>query len=85
MDLQQFIQENYLFLVPALWVIGTALKKTPKVPDWSIIWVLIFVSLIVAAWSFGLTAEAFANGVVAAGVAVLGNQLIKQSKKSDIK
>ncbi len=78
MDLQQF-QENYLFLVPALWVIGTAIKKTPKVPDWSIIWVLIFVSLIVATWSFGLTAEAFATGIVAAGIALIGHQLLKQT------
>ncbi|PFG13079.1 phage holin family protein [Bacillus sp. es.036] len=80
MDLQQFIQENYLFLVPALWVIGTALKKTPKVPDWSIIWVLIFISIFIATLSFGFNTEALVNAIVASGISVMGHQLYKQTK-----
>jgi hypothetical protein len=83
MDLLSYLNESYLFLVPALWVLGYALKKTPKVPDWSIIWVLFLVSEVLALFTFGINAEAITNGVVAAGVSVLGHQLIKQSIPPD--
>lgn len=79
MDLLSLLNENYLFLVPALWAIGFALKKTPKVPDWAIIWVLFLLSELGAVLKYGLNAESLVSGIVAAGVAVFGHQLIKQT------
>ncbi|WP_331457328.1 phage holin family protein [Bacillus sp. FJAT-18017] len=78
MDLLQFLNENYFFLVPVLWVIGYALKQTPKVPDWAIIWVLFGLSLVLAGLGFGYTIEAITNGIIATGVAVFGQQAVKQ-------
>ncbi len=69
-------------LVPGLWVLGFALKQTPHVPDWSIIWILTAVSLVFGWVAFGLTYEAIMNSIVAAGVAVFGHQLFKQTKNS---
>ncbi len=66
-------------LIPALWVLGYALKRTPKVPDWSIIWIITIVSLGIASFSFGLTINAIVNGIIAAGISVYGHQLVKQS------
>nr|WP_254119450.1 phage holin family protein [Bacillus sp. FJAT-29790] len=66
-------------LVPALWVLGFALKQTPAVPNWTIIWVLLLVSIAFACLAFGLSIEALINGIIAAGVAVLGHQMIKQT------
>lgn len=80
MDLLHFLNENYLMLVPALWVLGFALKQTPSVPDWSIIWVISLVSLVLAWFTFGFHLEAFLNALTAAGVAVFGHQIVKQTK-----
>lgn len=79
MDLLSALSENYLMLVPALWVLGFALKQTPKVPNWSIIWILTVLSLGLAVYAYGFSVDAIINGMVAAGVAVYGHQLVKHS------
>lgn len=79
MDIIQFLNQNYYFLVPVLWVIGYALKKTPRVPDWSIIWFLFGISLVLAWIAFGFNIDAITNGILAAGTAVFGHQTLKQT------
>ncbi len=81
MDVTHYLSDSYMFLVPVLWVLGFALKRTPKVPDWMIIWILFFVSLALAVFSFGFTPDAVVNAIIAAGVAVFGHQLVKQTKE----
>ncbi|WP_338631128.1 phage holin family protein [Clostridium baratii] len=84
-----FIPENMLIVVIGLWIIGYCLKKTHKVEDWSIPWVLILIGMI---FSIGLNiidnditsnllVTATLQGICCAGVAVLGNQLKKQTEK----
>lgn len=80
MDLLQYLNENYLMLVPVLWVLGYALKQTPHIPNWSIIWILSTVSLVIGWFAYGFTYDAFANGIIAAGISVFGHQLYKQTK-----
>ena len=79
MNLVDFLNKNYYILVPALWVIGYALKQTPKIPDWSIIWILLLISLGFSSFAFGFSGTGIINGVIAAGVAVLGHQMFKQT------
>lgn len=79
MNLLNYLNQNYLMLVPALWVIGFALKQTPIIPNWTIIWILLFGSLTFGSISFGFSVEGLINGVIAAGVAVLGHQMLKQT------
>lgn len=85
MDFQQFIAENYLILVPVLWIIGTFLKKSPKVPDWTIPWVVLVLGVAgsVATQLNVPTINAIIQGVLVAGGAVLGHELIKQSLNRD--
>lgn len=79
MDLLSYLNQNYLMLVPALWVLGFALKQTPAIPDWSIIWVILFVSILIGSLAFGFSFSGLINGIIAAGVAVLGHQMLKQT------
>ncbi|UII57671.1 phage holin family protein [Cytobacillus spongiae] len=79
MNLIDFLNENYIMLVPALWVLGFALKQTPKVPDWSIIWILFLAAIILGNLAFGFSSTGIINGIIAAGVAVLGHQMFKQT------
>jgi len=84
----KFIPENMLIVVAGLWFIGYCLKKSPM-KDWSIPWILILVGII---FSIGLNildnditsnllVTATLQGICCAGVAVLGNQLKKQTEK----
>lgn len=79
MELFNFLNGNYYVLVPALWVIGFALKYTPRIPDWSIIWILLFLSVGTGIFTFGFSFDALTNGVIAAGIAVFGHQMMKQT------
>ncbi|WP_449622157.1 phage holin family protein [Robertmurraya sp. Marseille-Q9965] len=79
MELINFLNENYYVLVPVLWVIGYALKQTPKIPDWTIIWFLLGISLVIGTIAFGFSIDGIFNGIIAAGVAVLGHQMFKQT------
>lgn len=88
MDLFDILDTNYFILIPALWIIGYALKQTPKIPDWSIIWFLSIISLAISTLAFGFSAETIINGIVAAGVSVYGHQIVKQTtikRKTDLK
>lgn len=79
MNFVEYLNQNYLMLVPALWVLGFAIKQTPFIPNWLIIWILLIVSIIFGTIAFGFSYEGLINGVVAAGVAVLGHQMLKQT------
>lgn len=79
MDLLSYLNQNYLTLVPALWVLGFALKQTPFIPNWMIIWIILLVSIVVGNFAFGFSFIGLVNGIVAAGVAVLGHQMFKQT------
>lgn len=78
----QMLNDNYLTLVPALWVIGYALKQTPKVPDWSILWIILILSISIGILAFGFSYDGLINGIIASGVAVLGHQMIKQTTEA---
>lgn len=82
MDLLEFLNENYYMLVPVLWVIGYFLKQTPNIPNWSITWILLAISLVGGTFFYGFSAEAVYNGIIAAGVAVLGHQMYKQTAEA---
>jgi hypothetical protein len=86
-DLLKFLPEQLLILVAALYVLGVFLKNSPKVSDWIIPWVLLIVGIIGAValqyLQQGFTPVAVFQGVVATGVAVLTNQLIKQTVNKD--
>lgn len=75
------VKEELLFLVPALWCLGYWLKQTPNVKDWFIPYILCGLSITAAIMTCGLNVEAMANGVIAVGIAVLGNQVLRQTSK----
>ncbi len=73
-------QESYV-LIPVLYLIGYALKKIPKIPDWVIPFGLLIISIPVAMALSGWTIQGAIQGALVTGVTVLGNQLYKQGAK----
>lgn len=95
MDFQEFIKPELLILIPVLYLIGIALKKSP-ISDKHIPLILgicgVFLSAVYLIASEPLEgSQAFATmiftaitqGVLVAGASVYANQLIKQIKKED--
>lgn len=77
------VMDELVFIVPALWCIGFWLKRTPNIKDWIIPYLLCALSIAGAIMTVGFSVEAIANGVIAVGLAVFGNQLLKQAKNAE--
>ena len=93
MDFQEYIKPELLILIPVLYLIGIALKKS-EFKDKFIPWVLGAISIVLSGiWVFA-NADTSGNvliaiftvitqGVLIAGASVYVNQLIKQAKKGE--
>ncbi len=83
MEILEYIINEALIIIPVLWILGTFLKRTPKVQDWTIPWILLVVGILIAVGVIGLTIDAAVQGVLVTGAAVLGHQLVKQTSNRD--
>lgn len=79
----QLIDPKLLIVVAACWVIGYTLKQTPRVPNWSIIYIVTAAALGLTVWLIGWGAESIIQGVLAGAFAVFGHQVVKQTKVRD--
>ncbi|WP_019636643.1 phage holin family protein [Paenibacillus fonticola] len=80
-DIFELIHPVLFGVVAACWVIGFVLKKTPKVPDWSIIYIVTVVAVLLTVWLLGWGPESFIQGILTGAFAVYGNQFVKQAMK----
>ncbi len=83
MEILEYIITEALIIIPVLWILGSFLKRTPKVQDWTIPWVLLAVGILAALGIIGFTVDAAIQGVLVAGAAVLGHQLVKQTTERE--
>lgn len=83
MEIIEYIISEALIIIPVLWIIGTFLKKTPKISDWIIPWVLMLIGILLSLGILGMSVDAAVQGVLVAGASVLGHQLYKQTKNKD--
>lgn len=77
------IDTKLLIVVAVCWVIGYTLKKTPRVPDWTIVYIVTVAAVLLSCGLLGWTVEAVIQGVITGACAVYGHQLVKQSTKGD--
>lgn len=80
-DLMNYLVDKALVLIPVLLIVGSLLKSTPKFPDWGIPWALLVCGVLLSLLMLGFNVDALIQGVLAAGAAVYGNQLWKQTKE----
>ena len=81
MDLIQYIVDEALIIVPVLWVVGVFLKQTPFIPNWAIVWVLLFLGVTLTMALLGVSIFSLMQGILVTGAAVMGHQLLKQTLK----
>jgi hypothetical protein len=68
-----------VLVVPALIILGYALKQTPRFPDWLIIWTLLIAGIVAGIVAIGNTIDGIANGIITTGVAITSHQAWKQT------
>lgn len=81
MDFVEYVIEQALVLIPALYVLGMIIKHTQFIKDKYIPVILLAVGIAGAIALLGVTVEAVIQGILVTGVAVFTNQLIKQASK----
>jgi len=76
------IETKFLIVVAVCWVLGFILKQTPKIADWSIVYIIILIAVLLAIWLEGFGPDSFIQGVLAGAFAVFGHQVVKQGKEA---
>ncbi|MBD2846178.1 phage holin family protein [Paenibacillus sp. IB182496] len=79
-QLNAFLDPQLAIVVAACWVIGSMLKQTPRVPNWSIVYLVTAAAIAFTLALTGFTALAVLQGILAGALAVFGHQLIKQAR-----
>ena len=78
MEVLNYILDNALILIPALNIIGLIIKQIQMIDNKWIPLVLLVFGLAGCFGLMGFTVDAAVQGVLITGVAVYGNQLVKQ-------
>ena len=81
--LKDYILDNALILIPAIYVIGAILKGTELVKDKYIPVIILPIGIVLAMLLVGFNVNGFIQGVLVTGVAVYANQLVKQTLKKE--
>lgn len=83
MEILKYITENALILIPVLLIIGQIIKSIEKIPDKYIPLILLPLGIVGAMALGGWTISSAIQGILVTGVAVYGNQIVKQLKKEE--
>ena len=77
----ELIDPRLLAVVAACWVVGYILKNTPKIPDWSIVYIVVVCAVVFTSGLLGWSIESLIQGILAGAFAVFGHQAVKQAIK----
>ncbi|MGG1879353.1 phage holin family protein [Paenibacillus cisolokensis] len=77
----ELIDPRLLIVVAACWMLGYIFKQTPRVPDWSIVYIVLIIAVWLTIGLLGWSVEALIQGVLAGGFSVFGHQAFKQTKE----
>ena len=81
--LKDYILDNALILIPAIYVIGAILKGTELIKDKYIPVILLPIGIVLGMILIGFNVNGFIQGILVTGVAVYANQLVKQTLKEE--
>lgn len=80
----EILGEEFYFIIIALWFIGYACRRTPFIPEWLVNWILIGIGVLVSCILYGWNIHSAVNGIIAAAVALFGQQIIKKIFKNKL-
>jgi hypothetical protein len=77
----ELLDPRLAIVLLACWAFGYMLKKTPHVPDWTIVYAVTAFSVVFSVLLLGLTADGALQGFLTGVVSVYAHQLVKQGKE----
>jgi len=77
------IDPSLVVVVAACWVLGIVLKNTPRVPDWTIVYIVTAAAVVLVVALQGMTTESVIQGVLCGAFAVYGHQVVKQTRERE--
>lgn len=80
MQIIDYIVKEVYILFPVLYIIGVFLKRTPKLADWLIPWILLGLGMLGGFFVAEMSVHGILQGILVAGASVFTNQLYKQMK-----
>lgn len=80
MNFTEFLNQNVYIVSVVLFIIGLFLKKTPRIPNWSIPYILSIIGIVLCNLILSLGIDATLQGILSAGIAVYAHQLYKEGK-----
>ena len=83
MDIEKFIIEQALIIIPVLYVIGAFIKRLETIKDKYIPLILLALGVAFSIGILGVSVQAIIQGVLVSGATVLGDQLFKQINKQE--
>ncbi|MBR5496921.1 MAG: phage holin family protein [Clostridia bacterium] len=83
MEILTYITDNAFIMIPVLLVVGQMIKNIDKIADKWIPLILLPVGILGAMALGSWTVDNAIQGVLVTGVAVYGNQVVKQMKKTE--
>ncbi|SHE78703.1 phage holin family protein [Clostridium fallax] len=83
LDILQFVPQNIMILIPAIYILGIFLRNSPKIKNWTIPWILMVLGILGSIVIEGFSFLAIIQGIIVAGMAVFTNQIVKQTRNKD--
>ena len=80
MNFTEFLNQNVYIVSVVLFIIGLFLKKTPRIPNWSIPYILSIIGIVLCNLILSLGIDTTLQGILSAGIAVYAHQLYKEGK-----
>lgn len=80
MDFMNYIVDQALILIPALYILGRVFK-TSQLPDKYIPLVLLVIGITLSMFLTGFSVQSFVQGILVTGAAVFTDQITKQLAK----
>jgi len=75
------IDTSLMLVVAACWALGAIIKQTPRVPDWTIVYIVTIAAIIAVVALQGLTVQAVIQGILCGAFSVYGHQVVKQTRE----
>jgi hypothetical protein len=80
MDIQKYIMDQALILIPVLYVLGYLIKQS-AINDKFIPCILLIVSVLLSIALLGVSVQSVIQGILVCGATILTNQVVKQIDK----
>lgn len=75
------LDAQLLIVLAVCWVLGFMLKQTPRVPNWSIVYIVSLVAVVFAVLLLGNNPLSYLQGFLCGAVSVYGYEIAKQTVK----